>query len=232
MDREELYTFVTGLLDGNEIDLDLFYTFLETAQMRVEGLRPWMQLRGEDTSLTVSPGNTYTTSKDLPTDFRRWYARYSVAFTDSQGQLAGNPLEVPIAMKVNYQQNNNKFYCNYGTRKIFFCGQPSQALTAHLFYIRKGTLVSSAEGQTWEFPSEYSKVLGFLVAVFYKLGVDYDIVNNEQGNANAAAAAGILSTMSEWDDELQLSSVQGMDYGSGQGWTSTPSGGRMGPDLI
>lgn len=232
MTRTELYTFVTSLLDGYEMDLTLFNTFLDVAQMRREGQRPWVQLRGEDSSLIISTANTFETEKSLPTDFRRWYARYSVATTDPSGNLAGNLLEVPMAQKNNYRSDSGKFYVNYGTRKIYFCGSPSQTLTAHLFYIRKGTLVSSDAAQEWEFPAEYHKILGFDIAVMWKLGVDYDIVNNPQGNNNAAMANMIYDTMADWDNELQLATVQGASYGQASGWSANGSGGRLGPDVL
>lgn len=233
MDRDDLYTFVTGLLDGFEMDETLFETFLDVSQAIREGARPWMQLRDEDATIVLSTSNTYTTPQSLPTNFRRWYARYSVALVDAQGNLSSNLLETPLAMKINNRMNNTKFYCNYGSRKIFFCGNIPQALTAYLFYIRKATLVSAAASNSWEFPSEYHKILGFDIAAFWKLGVDYDVINNPQGNANAAAANALMNVMADWDNELQLSSVQGASYGQDYGGVlATSSGGRLGPDII
>ncbi len=83
MTKAQLYTFVTSLLDGNPIDTTLFDTLLNIAQMRRENERPWMILRAEDTSQTVSSGNTFETQKDLPTDFRKWYTRFPIVLTDS-----------------------------------------------------------------------------------------------------------------------------------------------------
>lgn len=224
MTKAQLYTFVTSLLDGLEMDTVLFSNFLNISQMRRENMRPWMILRSEDSSQTVSSGNTFLTEKSLPTDFRRWYSRSPVVIIDS----ANNPMaylkEVPIGQKYTHKGNGSKFYTNYATNKLFICGDWSQSGTIIQNYIKKSTLVSADGENEWIFPSEYHEILGLDVAVMQKLGVDYDIINNAQGNNQATLANTIFMQMAEWDDELQNSSVQGVDYGSGGSYSGELSG--------
>lgn len=213
MTRDELYSFVCDqLLDGFQMDTTLFNTFLNVAQMRRENQRPWVILRKEDTSNTVSPNNTYETAKTLPTDFRRWYSRHPIILTDSNGNVQQKVAEVQLNDKNSYKGFLEKFYCDYGASQFFICGAPSQTFTARLYYLRKAPRVSLAASSEWIFPTEYHEILGYDIAVYWKLGVDYDIINNTQGNNNAAIANTIFEAMSEWDSELANSALQGRDY--------------------
>lgn len=232
MTKTELYAFVTSLLDGNPLESTLFDTFLNIAQMRRENQRPWMILRTEDTSQTVSPGNTFETIKDLPTDFRKWYTRFPIVLADSSGNAQQFLRETPLSMKLANRTDITKFYCDYSAGELFICGSPAQALTVHQYYIRKTYLVSANNANEWTFPTEYHSILGFDIAVMFKLGVDYDVINNAQGNANAAQAAMIFEQMSEWDSDLQNSSIQGQDYGTYGGWRGTATGGTLPPDIM
>lgn len=216
MTKLETYNFVTALLDGFEMDQNLFDSFLDVAQMYWEGQRPWMVLRTEDTSQTISAGNTYETEKSLPADFRKWYTRHPIVLTDAQGNIVIRLKEIPIASKNSYKSNNSRFYCNYRTKKFYVCGAPGQSCTARLYYIKKGILVSADDGNEWEFDEEYHKILGFSVAVYYKLGVDYDIINNSQADSNATVAGQMFNVMTDWDAELQESEIDGLDYGYGE----------------
>lgn len=231
MTKSELYTFVTGLLDGIEMDTTLFDTFLNIAQMYWEGRRPWMILREEDSSQTVSTSNTFTTAKSLPTNFRRFYARYPIVLVDSQGNPQVYASQVGLQSKFTYRSDLGKFYCKYGNSQFFLTGSFSQSLTAYLYYIKKTTLVSADDDNQWDFPSEYHPILGLSVATYYKLGVDYDIVNNAQADNNAALANGIFAQMSDWDDSLQENSVEGEEYGTNGQSYFTGSGGRLRPDI-
>ncbi len=48
----------------------------------------------------------------------------------------------------------------------------------------------------------------------HKLGIDYDQINATQGNNNAFQASIIFNQMEAWDNELQLSMTQGVEYGN------------------
>lgn len=347
MTRDELYTFVTSLLDQYQMDEDLFNTLLDIAQSYWEGMRPWVTLRTEDASNTVGINNTFTTPFTFPSDFRSWYTRYPIVLTDTDGNPQQYMLEIPINKKATWKDQLSRFYADYRQKKFFICGKPSVAMVAHLYYKKRGTRISqgtieevdgpelldpnawtlganwssgdglithtpgstedalqtgfvqagktyrivtsvtgtngsisigAGSGSDFEFevinagteneisyhgpfdttlnlivrpttdfdgdvsisvvevlvPSsditwdldpndEYSKILGLSVAVYHKLGVDYDIINNSQADGNARLALQIFATMTDWDGELQESALQGETYG-------TSTGGGFGAD--
>lgn len=230
MTKSAIYTFVTSLLDGNEMDTTLFNSFLDIAQMFWESQRPWVALRLEDQSQTLSAGSTFTTGYALHDRFRKWYSRFPIVLTDANGNVQQSLREIPSNLKYQYRSDNTKFYCDYASRTLYVCGSPSQSLTINQFFIQKGVLVSADDNNEWglDVNDEFTKILGLSVAIYYKLGIDYDIVNNSQGEANGQLAAQIFRAMTDWDAELQESALQGQDYNSGgQGWQGTSSGGHI-----
>lgn len=229
MTKSALYTFVTGLLDGYPMDTTQFDAFLDVAQSNVENMRPWVTLRDVDSSVTISTNATYATENTLPTNFRKTYTRFALQLADSQGNILVRCREVPFPDRMGNKGDVTKFWINYATKKFGVCGAPSQSLTAHLSYIKRGTKISTADSQEWDLDvnDEYTKVLGFLIAVYFKLGVDYDIINNAQGNANAGVAAAIIASMTEWDGDLQLGMLSGQDYGMNYGISGNTDGGNV-----
>lgn len=226
MTKDQIYAFVTSLLDGYEIDSDVFDAFLDVAQAVREGQRPWVALRAEDTSGSVGPSNTFETQNSLPTAFKSWYTRYPIVLTDSSGNPQQYLLEVPINMKSAYKDDPTRFYANYGTSKYYICGTFSQSYTVRLYYIKRATKVSTSGSTTWELDpnNEYSKILGFDVAVLWKLGIDYDILSNPKGDSWAAAANALFKVMENWDGELAESALQGQTYGGRNGYMGEMSG--------
>ena len=179
--------------------------------MQVEGVRPWVLLRTEDASQTVPIGTTYTTSFTLPTGFLSFWGDNPLILTDSSNQptyLA----EVPYADRFLYQTTLGLFAVDYTNSLIYLMGSMPTAFTLHTNYIKVSTLVSAASTNTWVFPVRFHKILGFYIAVMWKLGVDYDIINNAQGNEQAKAAALILDVMTRWDSNLVNSMQKGKQF--------------------
>lgn len=216
MNKEALYEFVTGLLDGYEMDDTQFVAFLDLAQSKRENARPWVVLRTMDSSQTANAGDTYTTAKNLPADFKKNYTRFPITLVDGQGNVIRKLREIPLNERDSYKSDNSKFYIDYATKKFYICGQQTQTAYINFYYIKKSTKVSTGS-DIWYFDNyddSYSKILGYDVAVMFKLGVDYDTINNEQGSNNARIAEIMFNAMVEWDNELALSAQQGVDYGS------------------
>lgn len=219
MKKSDLYDRVTELNDGNEIPTTLFDFFLDTAQMYWENRRPWVVLRAEDTTQTLAAGSTFETPKDLPADFRKWYTRFPVVLTDASANPQQFLTEIPIHMKTAYKDNGSRFYCNYRTKKIYICGTPQSSYTMRQYYLRRATKISADDDNEWELDpnDEFSPILAFTIVVYHKLGVDYDIINNAQSEANAGFAKQIYTAMEEWDAELAEAALNGQTYGTGGG---------------
>lgn len=227
MNKEQLNDFVTKLLDGVTIPEGLFDVLLNVSQAKREGMRPWMVLRAEDSTVTIGANNTFETENDLPTDFRSWYTRFPIALVDAQGNVQQYLREVPYDKRHQYKGNSSRFAVNYKTKKFYVLGAPGTSLTAHLFYVGRSTLVSANDSNEWIFDEAYHPILGFDVAAMYKHGVDYDVINNPQGDEHAAQAEAMIRLAENWDAELQESTLEGQDYYGGPSGGFTATGGRL-----
>jgi len=210
MTREKLYDFVTSLCGGEEIDITLFNTFLDVAQMRIEGLRPWVWLRATDSSQTVSPADNYTTAKDLGDNFFEWYEEAPLQLID----VNGNPsylTEVPFSQRFQYQKMGGKFCVDYPNNNIYILGTITQAYTLYQNYIKNSELVSGDDNNEWIFPEKFHKILGLLLAIFWRKGVDYDVFNQTQADNQEQQVLAIYDVMSRWDSNLQANMQRGKD---------------------
>lgn len=209
MTRTELYTFVTTLLTGIQIDETTFETLLDIAQMNVEDTRPWVVLRDVDNTQTIG-GLSGSSFYNLNANFKEWYdENHSVMIVDG----SNNPTylkEIPMAMKFQYQNTPNRFYVDYSQNKLYLCGSPVSG-TIYQFFIKSSPLVSA--DNVWVFPTRYHKLLGLYVAVYWKEGIDYDIISNLQANQQATQAVSILNAMTIWDNRIQKFQQTGVDYG-------------------
>ena len=211
MTKAELQSLTTEILDGFEMSQSLFDAFLDVAQTTREGERNWVSLRSSDATQSLGASNTYTTAHTIPSTFASWYATSPVVLTNASG--ARQELqEIPIDKRDQYKNDPNKFYCDYVNNKIYICGTFSEAMTINQYFKKEGTLVSADDANTWIFPDRYHKMLAFDIAVMHKLGIDYDVINNIQANENASIANRLFKQMEEWDNELQLSALNGQEY--------------------
>ncbi len=214
--KQDIYNFVTSLLNGSTVEQSLFDSLLDQAQFFVEGRKQWVALRKTDNSQTISPADTFLTPKDLPSDFKEWYSGGSqfipVILSDASYTRRVPYFEIPEGMKLMYKDMSQRFYCDYVNNKIYFCGPVSEAYTIFQQYIYQPTLISSGDSQTWVTPfQKFTRILGLLIAVYWKLGVDYDVISNAQANNQAAQAKEMLDIMDAWDLRLQQSMQAGLD---------------------
>lgn len=232
MNRTQLYAFVSSLLDNYQIDATLFDTFLDIAQMAVEGIRPWRVLLSEDVTQTWGAGDTFLTQKSIPALFMNYESESPIIATDSQN----NPtylFEVPFSEKNRYRNTMGKFYCDYANNHLYVCGAATQSYTLHQFFIKESPLLSAKTGASyddllWIFPSRFSKILGLYIAVYWKLGPDYDIISNTQANQFASMANTMNSIMETWDSKIQNSQARGIDPFDRDVNTGFPDGQRVG----
>lgn len=212
----DFFTAVTSLLNGDTIDNVLFYQYLNTARITREMQRPFMRLRKLYTPFVVAPVGTQPldpttiTPYALPTDFL-YLSR------DGEITLYNNHLqwqqytEIPIDQQVYYCQNNNNFWIDHSSQKIYFTGIIDQQYFAYIFY--QANLGDITASTSWlNIPTIYHMILAYDVAAMYRLGQDYDDINARNANENARRADMLFSTMCTWDDNLQRSAVTRMDY--------------------
>lgn len=215
MTRADLYTFVTSLLNDTQIDETLFENLLDNAQMEVEGMRPWVQLRSSDATQSWNPGDTYQTGKTLNASFREWYEEQPVILLDTNKtpfQLS----EIPYSQNYLYKDQVGRFAVDYPNNLLYIMGTPDKAYTVVQNFIKVSTLVSATSTSTWIFPARFHKILGLMVAEKWKNGIDYDVFSNAQANQQTAQATDILNEMTRWDSRLQQSMTRGLNPFSGE----------------
>ena len=231
MNRDALYIFVTSLLNEIQIDTTLFNTMLDVAQMRIEGIRPWVLLRGQDSTQIASAGDTFTTAKTLASDFREWFDESPIKLVDSRNNPIGL-YEVPFLERFQYRNSGGRFCVDYPNSTFYLLGVLTQSYTIYQNYIKLPTLVSSSATASWVFPVRFHKILGLMVAEMWKNGIDYDVFSNSQASQQAQQAQAILNEMTRWDSRLQQSMTRGLDPFN-QGVNDLGNGGQPnGTNLI
>lgn len=208
MTKAELYTFVTSLTGGIQIDADLFDTFLDVAQMQIEGLRPWVILRGIDTTQSLSAGDNWQNAKDLPSDFKEWCEETPVRLVDANYNVI-DIAEIPFAKRLDYKTSSGVFCVDYSNNEFYVLGNLTQPYTIHQSYVKAAPLVSG--DNTWTFPERFHKILALMVAVFWRKGIDYDIFNQTLADNQMQQINGILDIMTRWDSNLQQGMQRGLD---------------------
>ena len=228
MTRDELYEFTTGLTSGVQIDLSLFNTFLDVAQMRLEDMRPWVFLRVLDTTQTFNANDTYTTPKIVPTDFKEWFEETPIQLVDANN----SPIllaEVPFSQRLQYRQAMGRYCVDYPNNQLFILGNITQPYTIYQNYIKISTLVSSAPSATWIFPSRFHKILALMVAIYWRKGIDYDVFNQTLADNQGVQVLEILDIMTRWDSNLQQNMQRGKvfdnQYSTGGAMNGSVNGG-------
>lgn len=210
MTKAELYTFCTSLTSGIAIDSTLFDNFLDVAQMQLEGLRPWVILRETDGSQSASPSDSFVTPKILPTDFSEFYEENPIQLVRGDNS-ALDLMEIPYSNRFKYNKSACKFAVDYPNNQFYIMGNITEAYTIWINYIKLSTLVSTSDSTSWIFPARFHKILGLMVAIFYRKGIDYDIFNQTLADNQEMQVRGILDIMTRWDSNLQMNMQRGKD---------------------
>jgi hypothetical protein len=197
MTGKELKEFAESLRNGETIEETLFYQLANLVKTKIEGMRNWKVLESEDTSKTASSGDTFLTTKDLPTDFVSMTELFT-ARTDGSGESYYHP--IPFKKRHSYQSVSNKYYIDYKNKKFALCGTISDTRTIHQIYKCKTGDIDESTG--WEFPGDFHPIIGFIVVAIIRSGVDYDTYNIAMAINNNDEAKEILDMMITWDAEL------------------------------
>lgn len=205
MTGDQLYTLSTGLLGGNQMDEDIFYSLLNSVKDLREMNRDWMVLRAIDSSITFSGSDTYISTKTLPDRFLRTYTFYN-----QKGELAGpfiidsNGSKVELkpikfAERYDYRNTEGYYYIDVKNNKIGRTG--ATAGTLYLPYLQGTQDISPTS--TWEFPSYAHPLLVFDVVIQQKGGIDWDRINASQIPYNQNTLKQLESSLDMWDARLQ-----------------------------
>ena len=214
MNGAALYTFVTSLLNGYQMDTATFYIYLNLARTQRESMRPFKYLEKTDTSqiaqpVGVQPIIPFLNPLTLPSDFL--YLKEDGFITLYDNNLTWQTyLEIPQNLAVQYLQQNNKFYVNHAAGKYYLTGIVDRQYIVYFPY--QADLGDITANTTWlNIPPRYHSILGFDVASMYRLGQDYDDIQARNAESNTQQANMLFDAMCKWDDNLARSSVTTMD---------------------
>jgi hypothetical protein len=225
MTKNELYILTTQLTSGIEIDLTVFDQFLDIAQSQIEDIRPWVILRGFDSSQTADSSNSFTTPKDLAVDFKEYCEESPIQLIDASNNVMGLN-EIPFSDRFRYSTYAGKFCVDYANSNFYLTGTIPGAYAIYQNYIKIPALVSS--GSEWVFPERFHKILAFMVAIYWRKGIDYDMFNQTLADNQGAVVRGIVDTMTRWDSNLQYSMQRGKDpFNSNTIGQGSTSGGQV-----
>jgi len=194
----ELRTFVqTGLLDGGTINDIFFYQLLNVAKEKIENEREWRILETEDSSKSFSPGDTFETTKALPSDFASDIKLFLVDASNNRVNYS----PIPYSERHSYKGVAGRYAIDYVNNVFIITGSVSRAYTAYLIYKKFSDDIASSS--SWVFPARFHPILGFLVAEMYKAGVDWDSVNVQQALQNRKDASMLYESMLDWDTRIR-----------------------------
>lgn len=225
MTRSELYTLTTELTSGIEVPTTLFDQLLDIAQSQIEDIRPWVILRSEDYSQTCDSSNSFTTPKDLASDFKEFCEESPLKLINGEYNVMGL-VEVPFSERFKYRSVSGKFCVDYQNSKFYLLGTISGSYTIYQNYIKIPLLVS--DDNVWVFPERFHKILAYMVAIYWRKGIDYDMFNQTLADNQSQVVRGIVDIMTRWDSNLQYSMQRGKDpFGYDTIGSGSTSGGQI-----
>ena len=210
MNGNQLLTLLQSILSGEGISNTYALQLINLARIRIEAMRPWKVLSTVDDSQTITPANTYTTPKTIPSNFVRYLGESSLA----QGSIVlfdGNTdvqyiTEIPIENILFNKDQYGMVAMDYGSNLMYFTGLIPKNYTIYQYYIADFGDITALT--TWQkFPARFAAILAFDAAAHWRLGTDYDDVNARNADDNVRMADQILTAMKSWDSELAISSL-------------------------
>lgn len=223
LNGSDMYTAMSTLIDGFNMDTTLFYQLLNSERTKVEMKRPWMRLRKVDFTQSIGPVSSIPLSFPpptsnritIPSDFMFLTDDGIITLYDSNGQWE-DYTEVPIQAAIPALQESNQFYADHANGYFYMLGLIAKQYTAFIAY--QADYGDIASGTTWlNIPARFQLLLPLMVAVRHRMGIDFDDINARNADDNARAAMEIYEAMSAWDNNLQRSSTTRRDYSGSMG---------------
>ena len=207
-----LKALLEDLIDES-LDDTLAYNLLTLAKDKREASRQWEFLKKYDGSKTWSVGDTYLSTKALPSDFMRPHLLYV-----GSDQVPYDP--VPFEQREFYQDVARTYYIDYASGTFAICGSAGTSQTIKQFYFYATDDIASGATPVW--PVKFQRLLAFDAAGIYQMGVDADDIYARMSPENKLQARLLEAAMIN-DDEMKKShSRRGMV-------NQTPRVGKLGP---
>jgi hypothetical protein len=210
----QLLSFINSLNADAEVDATLADVLVDNARAIIEAERPWMVLRKTARNLSASTSDTWETEKSLAgiTDFGRFHGDFPVRLNDG-GNRTEFYRQVPFEDRLEWKDVSNTFVFDANSNTIYLNGLIAFAGTIWLNYIAdSGAIDLTADTPAWSpFKPRFLPILGFYAIGIHKGAVDYDSINRQMLPANQAALDALKNALVTWDNDLQLSALEGND---------------------
>lgn len=198
----------------------------------MESAQPWAILQQEEDSQTVAPGITPLTANSLyltPFNLPGFNGNTANAFLNYYHPKRGIVLvaqdgitfrwyyQIPMARKMEYKDDDTKFYINLATGQLFLCGTVDQLYTIHQFYVGSSPTVTYNNvtptlSTSWVFPTQFAPILALKVAMHYRNVFKWDVISVAQADRISLEIQRILDAMTQWDADMNDSELEGVSY--------------------
>lgn len=189
-------------LIGDELDETLTYQLLTQAKNDIERLYKPKILEALDSSQTASPGDTYLTMKDLPTDWRETISLYV-------GDYPYYPR--PFSQRRGFRNLPRRYFIDHKNLQYSLSGQVGTGQTIYHTFIEKtdDLTVDNEDSVIITWPSEFHPLVAWEAAKVNLGGIDPDDIAIRQAQFSAAQYQKILDGFLAWDQNLKIGELGG-----------------------
>lgn len=216
MNDAELETQLDNIID-DDLDRDFLFQLLSSAKNELERIHKPLYLEDIDATKTRDAGDTYLTTKALPSDFREMRKVY-VGTREY--------FSVPFIKRIRYKDSPRKFYINHRDSVLGICGVAGMAETITMHYLVKTPDLTQATADAGDttllMPSDFHDMLPFKAAEIHYFGTDagVDDISNKLGVGAGNRYREVLHAFTNWIADQKLAEMGGRGGFADEGGTS------------
>ncbi len=219
----QLYTDLTAILSGEQIDETYALVLFNLARYDYESRRLWKVLVANSSvanPMTAPAGKNPTTSYPLPSPATPSVSTpYFMEALLEGGMILQNTANSnqTIQLKEIAQEyqlgaiGSNSFWIDYVNRVFYILANLSFQASINLYYKADFGDISLTTGW-YGFRPRDAQALVFQAAARYRMGTDYDDIASRNADDNYKAAESMYQSMVKWDANLGLNSYQHRDF--------------------
>ena len=196
MTTQEIIDYMQSLVDDT-LDSAFLLDLAKAADEKIRSERDWEILKKLDTSKSTAAGDTYTSTKALPTDF---FAPSRYIFIN---RLPHRP--IPFVEREAYRDTPRVYYIDYANAVFGICGSQATASTITFPYIYKPSDLTTSTSPV--FPSDFHKLWAYEMASLYEAGIDADDTYFRMSAEQKLQARMLWDRLISWDARLKLHSM-------------------------
>lgn len=201
MTGSELATQFSNLVD-DDFDTTHMYQLMSQAKNTIERTMRLEICKKLDQSQSASSGDTYTTLKNLPSDFRTLVKIYLGTYEYYPCKFEDQIIYRNVGRRVFLDMRQNKFAT---TSPVGTSG------TWNIFYIYKTDdfTEENEDDEVCVWPVEFQPLIPYEMAKIYQANIDGDAISFRMSQEQLTERQRILDAMISWDADLKLASMDG-----------------------